>query len=315
MISWQARLLNLALRCTIRKHPGKRTITDIRRMVDRLDRCFARFPRGAQWSEETLGDIPVRRIRPGRGGTKEPLAGAGKPETQGVLFLIHGGAWCIETPNLNIGLGIRLASALGMEAVLPRYRLAPEHPFPAAGEDCLAAWQGLLQSGIDPSTVVLAGDSAGGALALGLLAQLRQAGLAMPRCVLLLSPATDLTSTGRSVADNVKTDVMFRMSALLLFRHWYLGDISPVDPLASPYWGDFTGFPPLMFQVSGAELLLDNSVLAEAKARRQGVTTRLSVWPGMPHDFTLFSCLPEARAGIRELADFVQNHTPTDDFV
>jgi acetyl esterase/lipase len=300
MISWQARLLNLALRCTIRKHPGKRTITDIRRMVDRLDRWFARFPRGAQWKEETLGGIPVRRIRPDTG------------KTNGILFLIHGGAWCIETPNLHTGLGIRLALELGREAVLPRYRLAPEHPFPAASEDCLAAWQGLLQSGIDPSTVVLAGDSAGGALALGLLAQLRAAGLAMPRCALLLSAATDLASTGRSVADNVKTDVMFRISALLLFRHWYLGDTSPVHPLASPYWGDFTGFPPLMFQVSGAELLLDNSVLAEAKARRQGVTTRLSVWPGMPHDFNLFACLPEARAGIRELADFARQEAASD---
>lgn len=301
MISWQVRLLNLALRCVIRKHPEKRSIMDIRRMVERLDRCFARFPPGAQWSDETLGGVLVRRIKPVKGATK------------GLLFLIHGGAWCIETPNLHTGLGIRLALALGMEAVLPRYRLAPEHPFPAASDDCLAAWRGLLQSGIDPSSVVLAGDSAGGALALGLLAQLRQAGLAMPRCALLLSPATDLASTGRSVADNVKTDVMFRMSALLLFRYWYLGDTSPVDPLASPYWGDFTGFPPLMFQVSGAEMMLDNSVLAEAKARRQGVTTKLSVWPGMPHDFTLFACLPEARAGIRELADFARQSASADE--
>lgn len=303
MISWQARLLNLALRCVVRKHPGKRTIMDIRRMVARLDGCFARFPRGARCSDETLGGIPVRRIQPDTGNTN------------GILFLIHGGAWCIETPNLDTGLGIRLALAMGREAVLPRYRLAPEHPFPAAGEDCLAAWQGLLQSGIDPSSVVLAGDSAGGALALGLLAQLRAAGLAMPRCALLLSAATDLASTGRSVADNVETDVMFRLSALLLFRHWYLGDTSPVNPLASPYWGDFTGFPPLLFQVSAAEMLLDNSVLAEAKARRQGVTTKLSIWPGMPHDFTLFACLPEARAGIRELADFAQKHTSTDNLV
>ncbi len=313
MISWRARLLNLTLRCVIRKHPAKRTIKDIRHLAERLDRLFGRLPRGVQWSEETLGGIPVRRIQPGQGEIKEPQAGTGKRDTNGVLFLIHGGAWCIETPKLHTGLGIRLASALGMQAVLPRYRLAPEHPFPAAGADCLAAWHGLLQSGIDPSTVMLAGDSAGGALALGLLAQLRAAGLAMPRCALLLSPATDLASTGRSVADNVKTDVMFRLSALLLFRHWYLGDTSPVNPLASPYWGDFTGFPPLMFQVSGAELLLDNSVLAEAKARRQGVTTKLSVWPGMPHDFCLFACLPEARAGIHELADFARQSAAADE--
>jgi monoterpene epsilon-lactone hydrolase len=294
MISWQTRVLNLALRLLVRRRPGKRSIAQIRRMADGLDRWFGRWPPGVRVSEESMGGVPVRRIRPENG------------ESTGLLFLIHGGGWCIETPNLHTGLGIRLAVALGMEAVLPHYRLAPEHPFPAASEDCLSAWRGLLQSGVQPSSVVLAGDSAGGALALGLLGQLRDGGMAMPACALLLSPATDLTTTGRSAADNARSDVMFRLSALFLFRHWYLGETNPSHPLASPYWGDFSGFPPLLFQVSGAEVLLDNSVLAEAKARRQGVTTRLSIWPGMPHDFTLFSFLPEARDGVVELVEFAR---------
>jgi len=300
MISWQARVFNIVLRCLARKHPGKRTADDFRHLAARGDRLFARLPHGVQLTEETLGGIPARWIR------HRSMA------AKGVLFFIHGGGWCIETPNLHTGLGIRLASSLGTEAVLPRYRLAPEHPFPAASQDCLAAWHGLLRSGIQPSSVVLAGDSAGGALALGLLGQIREAGLEMPRCALLMSPATDLTTTGRSAADNARTDVLFRLSALFLFRYWYLGDASPTDPLASPYWGDFTGFPPLMFQVSGAEILLDNSLLAAAKARRQGVTVDISVWPGMPHDFSLFSFLPEARQGVRELAEFVRKHTPAD---
>ncbi len=312
MISWQARILNLVLRCTARKHLGKKTIGDIRKMAQRGDRLSRRVPPGVSVSVETLGGIRVRRIRLGRKATGEGQTGAGKRDTKGILFLIHGGGWCVETPKLHLGLGIRLATALGMDAILPDYRLAPEHPFPAASEDCMAAWQGLLQSGIEPSAVVLAGDSAGGALALGLLGQLRDAGLEMPRCALLLSPATDLTTSGRSASDNVKTDVMFHLSALFLFRYWYLGATSPTDPLASPYWGDFSGFPPLMFQVSGAEVLLDNSVLAEAKARGQGVTTKLSVWPGMPHDFTLFPSLPEARKGIQELADFALSTQPYD---
>jgi len=295
MISWQARLLKLMFRLLMRRHAGHRTIGDIRRMVARADRNFAGFPPGVTLTEEEMGGVQVRRIRPDL------------PETGGILFLIHGGAWCVETPNLHTALCIRLATALGMDAVMPSYRLAPEHPFPAASEDCFAAWKGLLQTGVKPSSVVLAGDSAGGALSLGLLAQLRESGLNMPRCALLLSPATDLTTSGRSAADNAKTDVMFRLSALFLFRHWYLGETNPTTPLASPYWGDFSGFPPLMFQVSGAEILLDNSVLAEAKARGQGVTTKLSIWPGMPHDFTLFAFLPEARAGIRELAEFVRD--------
>jgi len=295
MISWQARLLNALLRLTVRRHVGRRTIGNIRRHAARADRRMGRVPPGVELTEESMGGVPVRRIRPGQG------------QTTGVVFMLHGGAWCIETPNLHSGLGVRLATALGMDALVPGYRLAPEHPFPAASEDCLAAWQGLMETGVEPSDVVLVGDSAGGALALGLLSQLRDSGRAMPRCALLLSPATDLTTSGRSAADNARTDSMFQLSALFLFRHWYLGDTNPTHPLASPYWGDFTGFPPLMFQVSGAEILLDNSVLAEAKARRQGVITKLSVWPGMPHDFTLFPSLPEARAGIRELVEFVRN--------
>jgi len=296
MISWQTRLFNVFLKVAGRRHPGKRTVDDIRRKVARVDSWFAKLPRGVRAHEQALGGIPARWIRLESG------------RNEGTVFFIHGGAWCVETPNLHTGLAARLARALGMDVVMPHYRLAPEYPFPAACEDCLAAWHALVQSGVEPGRVVLVGDSAGGALALGLLARIRQAGMTMPRCGLLLSPATDLATMGRSVVDNRQSDAMFRISALFLFRNWYLGDTSPTDPLASPYWGEFAGFPPLMFQVSGAELLLDSSVLAAAKAKREGVTTRLSIWPGMPHDFTLFAFLPEARSGMRELVQFVEQY-------
>lgn len=295
MPSWQCHALNLVLRFNTRQHASRLEIAEIRRKAARIDRWFSRFPPGVEVRRDTLNGIPVRRIRPA----------AGAPG--GTLFLIHGGAWCIETPNLHGRLGARLALALDREAVLPDYRLAPEFPFPAAREDCLAAWEGLVASGTDPARVVLAGDSAGGALALGLLGQLRDAGRALPECALLLSAATDLTTIGRSVVDNDRSDAMFGIPALLLFRHWYLGEQNPTDPRISPYWGDFSGFPPLFFQVSGAEMLLDNSRLAEAKARREGVRTQLSVWPGMPHDFTLFDFLPEAGEGIREQVAFVRS--------
>ena len=294
MSSWRTGVFNVLLRCLARKHPDGRTIADFRALAARGDRLFSRLPKGVELVEETLGGIPVRRIRPQH------------VRRAGALFLIHGGGWCVETPNLHTRLAIRLASALGMEAVMPGYRLAPEHPFPAANEDCLSAWHGLLQTGMPASSVVLGGDSAGGALALGLLGQIRDQGLEMPACALLMSPATDLTTSGRSAADNARTDVLFHLSSLFLFRHWYLGETSPTDPLASPYWGDFSGFPPLMFQVSGAEILLDNSRLAAARARRQGVLTELSVWPGMPHDFVLFGFLPEARKGVLELTAFAR---------
>lgn len=299
MISWQARLFNWFLRRRVKRPPGNRTVEDFRRFVTRVDQRFNRIPEAVEWRDSSLGGIPARYIRPRQG------------VVSGTVFLLHGGAFCLETPNAHSSLAARLALALNMDAWVPSYRLAPEHPFPAGAEDCLAAWNGLVASGTDPASVVLAGDSAGGALSLGLLGQLRDAGLPMPTCALLMSPATDLASMGSSVYENEASDSMFRLSTVMLFRNWYLGLHNPTDPLASPYWGDFAGFPPLMFQVSGAEVLLDNSLLAERKAREQGVRTKISVWPGMPHDFTLFDFLPESRKALNELTDFVRDVSST----
>lgn len=295
-ISWQARMLNWYLRMAIRKSPQGKGVENFRQSVSRSDSLLDLVPPKLQWQDSSLGGIPARHVTPRQGSST------------GTVFLLHGGAWCLETPNAHTALAGRLALELGMDAWIPSYRLAPEHPFPAASEDCLTAWNALMELGTDPANIVLFGDSAGGALSLGLLGQLRDAGRALPSCAVLISPATDLASIGRSVIDNEESDSMFRLATVMLFRHWYLGSTNPTDPLASPYWGDFSNFPPLMFQVSGAEVLLDNSVLAEAKARSQGVTTKISIWPGMPHDFTLFGFLPEARKALIELADFARMH-------
>jgi acetyl esterase/lipase len=292
--SWQARLFNWFLRLRVRKPPGRRQVQDFRRFVTRTDQRFQRIPKEVEWREAALGAIPARYV--------VPRSGKGR----GTILLLHGGAWCLETPNAHTTLAARLALELGMDAWIPSYRLAPEHPFPAGLDDCLAAWNALLETGVEAAEVVLAGDSAGGALSLGLLGKLRDAGRGLPSCALLISPATDLVSMGRSIIDNEESDSMFRLSTVMLFRHWYLGETNPTNPQASPFWGNFKGFPPLFFQVSGAEVLLDNSVFAEAKARSQGVSTKISIWPDMPHDFTLFDFLPESRKALIELTDFVK---------
>ena len=297
MTSIQARLLNLLLRLIPRIDPARLQPKQLRRMAARADRRFARIPAGVSIEDSEISGIPVQRIK--------LLA----MPSSGVIFLLHGGAWCIETPGLHAGFAARLALGLGREAIVPRYRLAPEFPFPAAFQDCRAAWSGLMESGVRAEDVVLVGDSAGGALALGLMGHLRDAGENLPACALLVSPCTDLATMGRSVIDNAKTDAMFGATTMLLLRHWYLGDTSPTDPVASPYWADLSGFPPLFFQVSGSEMLLDNSLLAEAKARRQGVKTSLSVWPGMPHDFPLFAGLPESARAIEELVSFARENS------
>jgi monoterpene epsilon-lactone hydrolase len=291
-ISWQARCLKWVLRLVVRRQRSSNSVEAVRKKLHLIDRLMPGLPVGVQSREAELAGVPVQRIR---SSEQTPV---------GTILFLHGGAWCFETPRLHANLAARLALALNMESVIPHYRLAPEHPFPAGHQDCIKIWNGLLQEGVQPGKVILMGDSAGGALALSLLAHLRDGNLELPACALLMSPATDLASTGRSMIDNAKSDDMFKPLNLMMFRHWYLGDISPTDPMASPYWGDFSGFPPLMFQVSGSELLLDNSVMAEKKARHQSVETQISIWPDMPHDFPLFKFLPESAKAVDELVEF-----------
>lgn len=231
--------------------------------------------------------------------------GAGR---QRAILYIHGGAFIACSAATHRPLVARLTLASRTPALSICYRLAPEHPFPAALEDCLAAYRWLLAKGFSPNSIVIGGDSAGGNLTLTMLLALRDAGDPLPSGAFCLSPVTDMVSAGGSRQSRLRDDPIFgdlEDPGRLVEPYWRGQD--PRDPLISPMYADLHGLPPLLFHVGEDEILLDDSVLFAERARAAGVDARVVVWPGMWHVFqAFFLFVPEAQESIRQIGEFVQ---------
>ncbi len=185
------------------------------------------------------------------------------------------------------------------------YRLAPEHPFPAATDDCFAAWNWMLSTGFDPARVVFAGDSAGGNLALVTAMRARDEGLPLPAAIVLMSPLLDLSFSGPSFARNDGIDPMFRAETARRVQDWYAPGLDLADPRISPLFGRADGLPPTQLHVGSSELLLDDTLRYAAKA--PGALA--AVWHGMPHVFPAIRGLVDGDRAIAEMADFIREHT------
>lgn len=220
-----------------------------------------------------------------------------------VVLYLHGGAFITETPQFHGALLARICREARARGLMVSYRLAPEHRYPAALDDCLAAYRWLLAQGQEPGRVVVAGDSAGGNLTLALLLRLRDEGLPLPAGAVALSPVADLTFSGESVRRNDGIDDMFSADLMDNLVPVYLPRRELcAHPHVSPVFGDCTGLPPLLLVVGSTELLLDDSV--RVAQRWPGAT--LLVWHGMPHVFAGFDFLPEAREAIRRIGRFMR---------
>lgn len=251
------------------------------------------------WERGKLNGIRVRVVQP------QGIARHTRPES--VLLYLHGGAFLLRTLNGHMNLAASIARAAALDqAILPIYRLAPEAPYPAAIDDCMAAYAGLIARGLQGDQIVLAGDSAGGGLALKLLMRLRDTGMPMPRCAALLSPFTDMSCSGRSIQANADRDPMFGRLPAMHVR-FYLGSIDPRDPRCSPLFGNFTGLPPLIAQVGSTERLLDDSVRLAPRVRRAGGELEVEVWNDMPHVWQAMG-LPESVLAIESLGRFIRRH-------
>jgi acetyl esterase/lipase len=223
------------------------------------------------------------------------------------LFYLHGGGYIAGSPTVYRHLAWRIALAVGAQVLAPDYRLAPEHPFPAALDDALAAYLWLLAEGAEARQVVLAGDSAGGGLAFALLQRLRDENRPLPAAVAVLSPWTDLALTGASLQRNAEADPMLDVAELPRAARAYLDGADPRHPWASPIYGDLSGLPPALIQVGGDEILLDDAARLAARLDRAGGIARLEIWPRMPHVWHLFApVLPEARRAIGRVGDFLR---------
>ncbi len=200
----------------------------------------------------------------------------------------------------------RIARASNARALSIDYRLAPEHPFPAAVEDAIAAYKWLLAQGYKPGKIVIAGDSAGGGLTLAALLAIRDAGLPMPAGAVPISPWTDLEGTGESVRTRAARDVMVTQDNLQSSAKQYYGMHDPKDPLVSPVHANFRGLPPMLIQVGDAEILLDDATRVAKSAKAAGVEVELEVWDEMPHVWHVFAkLLPEGQQAIDKIGKFV----------
>lgn len=229
-----------------------------------------------------------------------------------VLLYLHGGGYVAGVTRTYHNLCGKLAADLEADVVLPDYRLAPEHPFPAAVDDAVAAWQMLLARGWSPRQIVVAGDSAGGGLALALLLRLRDEQQPLPAAAVVFSPFADMTATARSHATNDATDAMLSGHMLAVAEDLYVRDAADLKhPYASPVYGDFRGLPPLLVTVSENECLRDDAHEVVACARKAGVPVSLLSRPDLLHVWPIFwPLLPEARTDVRRVVDFIRKVVP-----
>lgn len=227
---------------------------------------------------------------------------------EGVILYLHGGAYALGSVNTYRDLVGRLVKAAGLNALAIDYRLAPEHPHPAAVEDAVTAYCWLLEQGVTPAQIIIAGDSAGGGLALAVLLALRDGGQLVPAGAVCISPWTDLALTGGSMQEKAEDDRVLNPGSLAMFAALYADGQVLTAPLISPLYADLAGLPPLLIQVGTDEILLDDALRFAEKARAAGVDVDLQVWEGMFHVFHMFQFFSETREAIGKIAVFIHRH-------
>jgi acetyl esterase/lipase len=252
--------------------------------------------------------VPCERVSAG-GVDGEWISPANTPLDKAILYF-HGGGFRIGSVASHRDLIAQIALASGCRVLAINYRLAPEHRFPAALDDALAAYGWMLDLGLKPASIAFAGDSAGGNLVLAAMLALRERGLPLPVSAVLMSPWTDLAATGASYATRAEADPIHQRAMILALAKNYLGgQDDPCDPLVSPLYADLAGLPPLLIQVGDRETVLDDSVMFADLARAAGVDVDLQVWDGMIHVFQMFGVeLPEAHQAIASIAGFLNRY-------
>lgn len=276
------------------------SIPTLRKRVEKSAGRLGKVPLGIEVTTATIPGLSAEWIRP-----------SGSPRDRAMLYF-HGGGYVMGSSRSHRGIAAKFVAGSGIGALVFDYRLAPEHPFPAALDDSLTAYRWLLAQGFSPARIVFAGDSAGAGLCLATLLAIRDNELPLPAAAAVLSPWTDLKCTGNSYA---RRDPLAPDGSWHVYATYYAGDNDPALPLISPLYGDLAGLPPLLIYVGEEEAMLDDSVRFAEKARAAGVEVRLHVGQGMVHCYPALSPLfPEAKAAMEDicafLADKIHQQTP-----
>jgi len=294
-ISWNAKLLRVALRLVNRK--GGRPLqpaADVRKRLRRIEPFVPAPPKGTHTRAFEANGVAAVRI-------DVPQA----RRDRCVLFF-HGGGYAFGSAPLYRDFMWRVGTAARASVFYFDYRLAPEHPFPAALDDAIGVYRWLATE-FDPQRIAFVGDSAGGGLVLATMKKLRDQGDALPRAAVAISPWTDLALTGQSLRKNSKADPMLDAAQFPMIAKRYLGEADPHNPYISPLYGDAAGLPPTLIQAGSDEVLLDDAVrMAEAMCAA-GCEIELDVWPKMPHVWHLYArILPEGRQAIDRIGKFLE---------
>jgi acetyl esterase/lipase len=281
----------------LRSRPAPPTpdVADIRARFEKMAVLLGGAP-DAKCEKVDAGGVPA-----------EWVAAPGCDARRAVLFL-HGGGYAIGSINTHRRLAYDISAASGARVLLIDYRLAPEHPFPAAVEDAATAWRWLMHQGFAANKLAIAGDSAGGGLTIATLVNLRDQQLGLPACAVAISPWVDLEGAGNSITARAAQDPMVQKDGLLWMARMYLDGKDAKTPLAAPLHADLEGLPPILVQVGTAEILLDDATRIAEKLHAAGVEVRLSLWPNMLHVFPLFApILSEGRDGCVEIGGFIRS--------
>jgi epsilon-lactone hydrolase len=297
MPSLRARLVRWTLgHHLVRVTDDSAPVAEARAAMERSAR-LALLPRGTRVQRVTAGQRPAEWVVPAWALSDR------------VLLYLHGGSYSAGSPSTHRALVARLAAVARARGLTLNYRLAPEHLFPAPVEDAVGAYRWLRAQGFAPERIAVAGDSAGGGLALALPLALRDAGEPPPAVVGALSPWTDLTGSGQSVISRARVDVMLDADTIVPTARRYLGEADPRNPLASPLFGDLRGFPPTIIQVGDEEILLDDATRFAKRAAEAGATVELRIYPEMWHVWQAFApYVPEATTAIREMGAFLDRY-------
>lgn len=294
-MSLRNELVRVGMRWFLKGNGAYRTIDSARRDVAMMEYLVPRPAAGTVTTPVDAGGLKAHRVT-------TPACRPGHH----VLYL-HGGGYATGTLALYRHFTWRVASVTRAAVVIIDYRLAPEHPFPAALDDAVTAYRWLLTQSTGP--IVVMGDSAGGGLALALLLKLRDEGLPLPAAAAVLSPWTDLTLSGASVLANARIDPLINIEEAEVYSQLYLAGADPRTPYASPLYGDPAGLPPTLIHVGSDEVLYDDSARMAERMRSAGCRVELEVWPRMPHVWhTLAPVLLEAREAIARIGVFVERH-------
>jgi acetyl esterase/lipase len=250
-------------------------------------------------------DVKVEPVQ-ARSVKAEWVTAPGADAGRAILYL-HGGGYVIGSINTHRSLASRISRAAKARVLVIDYRLAPEHPFPAAVDDSVAAYRWMLSSGLKPARIGVAGDSAGGGLAVATLVAIKDAKLPLPAAAACLSPWIDLEGLGDSMKTKASVDPMVQKDGLVQMAQAYLAGANPRSPLAAPLYADLSGLPPMLIQVGTAETLLDDSTRLAERARKAGVKVALEPWENMVHVFQVFApMLDEGQQAIDKIGDFIR---------